>query len=96
MRTLTIILITVLLFLQFKLWFGDDSLIDVWRLEKQVEELKTSNNELKERNRAMEAEVKDLKQGLEAIEERSRSELGMVQKGETFYQIIEDDAGPMK
>ncbi|GMR07160.1 MAG: cell division protein FtsB [Gammaproteobacteria bacterium] len=96
MKTLTVILITVLLLLQYKLWFGDDSVVDVWRLEKQVKEFRASNAELKERNRALEAEVKDLKQGLEAIEERSRSELGMVQKGETFYQIIEDDSGPMK
>ena len=93
MRTLTIILIAVLLLLQYKLWFGDDSLIDVWRLEKQVDELRATNDELKERNRTLEAEVKDLKQGLEAIEERSRSELGMVQKGETFYQIIEEKPG---
>ncbi len=96
MKTLTVILIIVLLFLQYKLWFGDDSLTDVWRLEKQVKEFSASNDELKERNRALEAEVKDLKQGLEAIEERSRSELGMVQKGETFYQIIEDAPGTMK
>jgi cell division protein FtsB len=62
----------------------------MWRLQRQLDTQKTENEQLKERNRALEAEVKDLKQGLEAIEERSRSELGMIRKGETFYQIVED------
>jgi cell division protein FtsB len=90
MRKLTVILILLLLILQYQLWFSQNSLIDMWRLQRQLEEQKVKNDQLKERNRSLEAEVKDLKQGLEAIEERSRSELGMIRKDETFYQIVEE------
>jgi cell division protein FtsB len=94
MRKLTLILVLLLLVLQYQLWFSHNSLIDMWRLQRQLDAQKFENEQLKERNRALEAEVKDLKQGLEAIEERSRSELGMIRKGETFYQIVEDSPKP--
>jgi cell division protein FtsB len=89
MKVLIAILIVVLVLLQYKLWFGDGNMREVWALRDAIEQQKKENRQLAERNSALEAEVKDLKQGLEAVEERARSELGMIKKGETFYQIIE-------
>ena len=91
MKALIVILIVLLVILQFKLWFGDGNMREVWQLQAAIEEQKKENEKLRERNAALEAEVQDLKQGLEAVEERARSELGMIKKGETFYQIIEND-----
>lgn len=82
-------LLMLLLILQYKLWFGDGNLREVWRLESAIEKQQQENVHLHERNAALEAEVKDLKEGMQAIEERARNELGMIKKGETFYQIIE-------
>lgn len=90
MRWLLVLLVGLLMFLQVKLWFGDGSLNEVYRLKKTIAEQKKTNDEALERNQALEGEVKDLKQGLDAIEERARSELGMVKENETFYQIVED------
>jgi cell division protein FtsB len=92
MRLLIAILLVLLLYLQYRLWLGDGSLTQMWRLEQELTQHKQENARLRERNAALEAEVKDLKQGLEAIEERARSEMGMIKKGETYYQVIEDDA----
>ncbi len=91
MKVLIAILIFLLLILQYKLWFGDGNMRELWQLQSRIEEQKTENQKLRDRNLALEAEVKDLKQGLEAIEERARNELGMIKKDETFYQIIEKD-----
>ena len=91
MKALIAILIVLLLILQYKLWFGDGNMREVWKLQAAIEEQKKENEKLRERNAALEAEVEDLKQGMEAIEERARSELGMIKKGETFYQIIETE-----
>ena len=91
MKALIVILVVLLLVLQYKLWFGDGNMREVWRLQAAIEEQKKENETLRERNTALEAEVLDLKQGLEAIEERARNELGMIKKGETFYQIVEPD-----
>ena len=92
MRWLVWLLIVLFVLLQYKLWLGDGSLADVWDLYRQVEQQKQENRRLQERNQALEAEVQDLKQGLESIEERAREELGMVKESETFYQIVEDPA----
>lgn len=62
---------------------------DVWRLENAIAKQTAENAHLKERNQALIAEVDDLKQGLEAIEERARSDLGMIKKNETFYQVVD-------
>ncbi len=85
------ILIIILLSLQYRLWFSDSSLVEVWRLQDAVEAQLQENEQLRERNRALEAEVSDLKTGTEAIEERARSELGMIKEGETFYQTVEEN-----
>jgi cell division protein FtsB len=90
MRWLLWLLIVLLLLLQYRLWVGDGSLAEVWDLYQQVETQRDENQRLLERNQALEAEVQDLKQGLDAIEERAREELGMIKDGETFYQIIDE------
>ena len=88
MKSLLTVLIILLAILQFKLWFEDGGIADVYRLKKTVAIQDAKNKKLRERNLALEAEVKDLKQGHQAVEERARSELGMVKKGEEFYQIV--------
>lgn len=90
MKKLVLALIVLLLVLQFQLWMGEGSLVDVWRLRQEIEAQKLKNASLHDRNLALEAEVRDLKKGLEAVEERARSELGMIKKDETFYQIVEE------
>ncbi len=89
MRWLVVLLVALLLALQYKLWVADGGLGDVWRIGHEVRSQKQTNEEVRERNQALEGEVRDLKQGLEAIEERARTELGMIRDGETFYQIVD-------
>jgi cell division protein FtsB len=91
MRWLVLLLGTLLVILQYTLWVGDGSFAEVWRLHQEVESQREENESLSERNRALSAEVEDLKQGLEAIEERARVELGMIQEGEVFYQVVDPD-----
>ena len=83
------VLLALLLLLQYPLWFGSSSVVTLWRLEREVAAQNTDNARLRERNAQLSAEVLDLKNGLAAIEERARSELGMVKKGETFFQTTE-------
>ncbi|MDT8402965.1 cell division protein FtsB [Sulfuriflexus sp.] len=92
MKFLTIFLVLLLITLQLTLWFGHGSLAEVWQLRQQISAQQDENNELQERNAALEAEVEDLKQGLAAIEERARHELGMIKKDETFFQVVEEEA----
>ena len=87
MRYLILTLAVALALLQFRLWLSGDGMRELWELEAEVREQTRANAALAERNAALEAEVVDLKQGLEAVEERARSELGMVGSDETFYQI---------
>jgi cell division protein FtsB len=89
MRKLLILLLLLLVYLQYRLWFGDGSLQEVWELHREVEAQREENLQLRERNAALEAEVRDLQQGLDAIEEHAREDLGMVKEGETFYQLVE-------
>jgi len=91
MRVVIGILCLLLILLQYRLWVGEGSLAEVNNLEKEIATQKQELEQLRQRNRALTAEVQDLKQGLNAIEERARSELGMIRKGETFYQIIEPE-----
>lgn len=89
MKILTAILVLMFLALQYQLWVGEGGLPEVWQLQKALEEQKKENARLLERNAKLQAEVKGLKQGLEAVEEVARDELGMIKEGEVFYQIIE-------
>lgn len=76
--------------LQVRLWSGEGSITHIWALQDAIEEQSFENDRLKDRNQVLDAEVQDLKSGLESIEERARSELGMIKKGETFYLLVED------
>tara|TARA_A100001391_G_scaffold217_3_gene507 strand:- start:11783 stop:12100 length:318 start_codon:yes stop_codon:yes gene_type:complete len=87
------VLALVLLGLQARLWFGEGSLRHVAALEKQVETLTAQNAELAERNRLMAADVRDLKDGTEAVEEIARKDLGMIRDGETYFLIVEPGDG---
>ncbi|MGH1431848.1 MAG: cell division protein FtsB [Neptuniibacter sp.] len=91
-RWLIVILIILLIGLQYRLWFGDPSLPDIWRLDANIELQQKINDDLSQRNSELEAEVQDLKKGQSALEERARSELGMVKEGETFFQLVEPDS----
>jgi cell division protein FtsB len=89
MRAATLILVVLLLLLQYPLWLGKGSWLKVWDLNRQVEAQQRINQQTKTRNSLLDAEVRDLKQGTAAIEERARSELGMIKRDEVFYQILE-------
>ncbi len=91
MRLLIVILIIVFITLQYRLWFGDGSLSEVVQLSKELELQKQRLQELEERNRILEAQVLDLQNGFDAYEEKARSDLGMIKKEETFFQIVDPD-----
>lgn len=86
----------LLVALQYKLWLGEDGLREIWDLRKAIESQQAENKRLSDRNLGLAAEVADLKHGLEAVEERARSEMGMIKKGEVFYQLIDEQAGDPK
>jgi cell division protein FtsB len=92
MRLLTLALAALLLLIQYPLWLGKGGILRVWEMERQIEAQKQVNDKLQSRNSALDAEVRDLKQGLEAIEERARNELGMIRKDEIFFQVIDPSA----
>jgi cell division protein FtsB len=87
-RALLAILILLLVALQLKMWFGEGGYREVQRLAERVEEQARENETLAQRNRELQAEVEDLRQGLQAIEERARSELGLIKEDEEFYQVV--------
>ena len=90
MKWISAILIVLFIGLQYRLWVGEGSFAEVARLHKAIEKQKAENEKIHERNAALDAEVQDLKQGTEAIEERARSELGMIKKDEVFFQIVDE------
>lgn len=94
MRVLTLLLVALIAALQYPLWLGKGSWLRVWDLSHQIEKQQDSNAKLKARNDSLDAEVRDLKQGYAAIEERARSELGMVKQDEVFYQVMDGGIAP--
>jgi cell division protein FtsB len=88
MKWLAGALLVVILLLQYRLWLSDDGVREVSRLSAAVEHQKSENAEAVARNQQLVAEVADLKAGMTAIEERARSELGMIGRNETFYQVV--------
>ncbi|MBI4005836.1 MAG: cell division protein FtsB [Gammaproteobacteria bacterium] len=88
MKFISIILIILFFLLQYRLWVGNGSMTDVHNLEQAKQAQIEENKQLMERNESFAAEVYDLKNGYEAIEERARSEMGMIKNDETFYQVI--------
>lgn len=94
MRVLAAILIAVLVLLQYRLWASEEGLREVWQLRQAVAAQQTENDSLRDRNGQLAAEVRDLKQGLAALEERARHDLGMVGPEETFYQVVDGEGLP--
>ena len=88
MKPLTYVLAGLLIALQYPLWLGKGSWTRVWDLDRQLTAQRADNAAKKARNDALDVEVRDLKEGLEAVEERARLELGMIRRDETFYQVV--------
>jgi cell division protein FtsB len=89
MKLLTLLLVTLIALLQYPLWLGKGSWLRVWDVDQQLRAQRETNLKLQSRNAALDAEVRDLKQGFDAIEERARSELGMVKQDEIFFQLLD-------
>lgn len=88
MKTFAGALVVLTVLLQYRLWLSDDGVGEVMRLRTAIAQQQSTNGELKNRNEQLAAEVADLKSGTTAIEERARSELGMVAQSESFYQVV--------
>lgn len=88
MKWITLILVTLCLMLQYRLWFGKNSIPDYVEIKTQVAEQSQRNANLKQRNSLLIADINDLETGVEAMEERARNELGLIKQGETFYRIL--------
>jgi len=89
MRLLSILLVVLLIVIQYPLWLGKGGWLRVWDLDRQVTAAQQKNEELKDRNDRLASEVRDLKEGRDAVEERARYELGMLKEGEVFVQVID-------
>ena len=94
MRLLAVALVILIAAIQTPLWFGKGGWLRVWELDRQLTQVRKSNDELRARNAALDAEVRDLKTGYDAIEERARSELGMIRQDEVFYQVLDPAPNP--
>ena len=92
LRLLLVVLVGLLAFLQYRLWMGEGGRRSVAALRQQVDAQRRENAGLQQRNDALAAEVEDLKSGEAAVEDRARSELGMIRPGETFYRVVESGA----
>jgi cell division protein FtsB len=93
MKILAGLLSALILLIQYPLWLGKGGWMRAWHVEDDLSAQKAKNSELEERNATFATEVRDLKQGTEAIEERARYELGMIRQDEVFFQITEEDRG---
>lgn len=89
MKIIALVLLVLLIWLQYKIWLQDGGIPEIIQLQQEVEQVGLEVKQLQERNQSLDAEVKDLKKGLDAIEERARSEMGMIKEGEIYYQVIE-------
>lgn len=89
-KVLTLILVALIVFLQYPLWLGKGSWLKVWEVDQQLATQYETNEKLKTRNSTLDAEVRDLKQGYDAVEERARNELGMIKEGEIFFRTVND------
>ncbi|MER2506193.1 MAG: cell division protein FtsB [Azonexus sp.] len=89
MRWLTVGLLALIAMLQYPLWLGKGGWLKVWEFDRQLQQQKEVTRKMEIRNAGLDAEVRDLKQGYDAIEERARFELGMIRQDETFVQIPE-------
>ncbi len=89
MKSLAFILITLIVLLQYPLWLGKGSWLKVWIADREVTTAREGNLRLQNRNMILAAEVNDLKQGFDAIEEHARSDLGMIKQDEVLFQVVE-------
>ena len=96
MRAITLLLVVFIVLLQYRLWFGKNSVPDYLALESEVQRQIVDNDKLKQRNKLLYADTDDLKSGVEAIEERARNELGMIKEGETFFRLIPSEKNTMQ
>ena len=94
MKWLSVGLALVILLLQYRVWFSEDGVRELDRLKRAVAAQRSENEQLAERNKQLAAEVRDLKTGLDALEERARSDLGMIASHETFYQVVPASTTP--
>jgi cell division protein FtsB len=92
MRFLALTLVILIAALQYPLWVGKGGWMRVWEIDRQLHEQRAANDKLRQRNAALEAEVRDLKNGYDAIEERARNELGMTKPDEVFYEVLQGAA----
>jgi cell division protein FtsB len=88
MRIMIVVFVALIVALQYELWFSPGGIVQSWHLKRQIAQENAQNSGLAERNAVIAADIHDLKRGNEAIEEHARNDLGMVKKGETFYQVI--------
>ena len=91
MRYLVISLLVLLGYLQYRLWMAEGGYVDVARLNKEIARQERENAGLRERNRVLLAEVESLREGVDTLEERARSDMGMVKEGETFFLFLKDN-----
>ena len=94
LRIVAALLLVALLALQYRLWVSPNGVRDLWRSEATIEAQREENARLAERNRRLAAEVRDLKEGRAAIEERARTDLGMIAADETFFQVLPAEPAP--
>lgn len=92
MKLLSLALAGLLLLIQYPLWLGKGGWLRVWEVDREIQSQREINSRLRTRNGALDAEVRDLKQGFDAIEERARSELGMIRQDEIFFQLLDGPA----
>lgn len=88
MKILASLLFLLLIVLQLQLWFGGHGVFQLWSLQRNISQETAKNRSLMQRNEQLHAEVKELKEGREALEERARSQLGFIREGEKFYRVI--------
>lgn len=91
---LLLVLLGMLVWLQYRLWLGSGSWEEVTQLRREIAQQEQLNSELRERNERLSSEVRSLKTDLDKVEQRARSELGLIQEGETFYLIVDEDKQP--
>lgn len=94
MRILTLILVLLIAIIQYPLWVGKGSWLSVWKIDSELAKQQQANSQLETRNASLSAEVRDLKTGYDAIEERARNELGMIKQDEVFFQILDKPLTP--
>ena len=92
MRILTLVLVLLIAIIQYPLWVGKGSWLSVWKIDAELATQQQVNQQLESRNASLAAEVRDLKTGFDAIEERARNELGMIRQQEVFFQILDRPA----